>query len=139
MSEQIRSEYNRRAANNRRLCAERSQIEIIRFFGFFGYPRSIVYDVVAKYICLRKKSEKDSANLTRKNHLKEKSARTPAIIERAHFRGPKAVSDEISKKPWVWVTTMKLLKRIYANPLWYKFDKCFPRLPRTELLAVICF
>ena len=43
------AEYNRRAAIIEGLRAELSAMEIIRFF---GYPRSIVYDVVAKYTAL---------------------------------------------------------------------------------------
>jgi len=81
MSTQIRSsaEYNRRAAIIEGLRAGRSKTEIIRFFGF---PRSTVYDVAAKYLA-SEASEKGSANPTRKSHSKEKSVRTPAIIERA--------------------------------------------------------
>jgi len=39
-----------------------------------------VYDVAAKY--LASETEKGSANSMRKSHSKEKSVRTPAIIER---------------------------------------------------------
>lgn len=81
MSEQIRSsaEYNRRAAIIEGLRAGRSQTEIIRFF---GYPRSTVYDVAAKYFD-SEMTEMGSANPTRKSHSKEKSVRTPAMIQRA--------------------------------------------------------
>ncbi|EZA55143.1 hypothetical protein X777_05320 [Ooceraea biroi] len=81
MSEQIRSsaEYNRRMAIIESLRAGHSQSEIIRFF---GYPRSTVYDVAAKYLA-SETFEKGSANPTRKSHSKEKSVRTPAIIEKA--------------------------------------------------------
>jgi len=80
MSEQIRSsaEYNRRAAIIEGLRAGRSQIEIIRFF---GYSRSIIYDVAAKYLA-SETSKKGSANPTRKSYSKKKSIRTPAIIKR---------------------------------------------------------
>jgi len=43
------AEYNQRAAIIEGLRAERSATEIIRFF---GYPRSTVYDIVAKYTAL---------------------------------------------------------------------------------------
>jgi len=46
---------------------------------------------------LASETSKKRFNSTRKNHLKEKLVRIPIIIERAHFRGPRAVSDEISK------------------------------------------
>jgi len=41
--------------------------------------------------------EKGFANPTRKKHSKEKSIRTPTIIERAHLGGFKAVSDNVGK------------------------------------------
>jgi len=86
MSEQIRVRSNR-AIIIESLCAEPSQTEIIRVF---VYPRLIVYDVTAKYLA-SETSEKYSANLARKSHLKEKSIRTPAIIERAQ----ELVSEEL--------------------------------------------
>jgi len=57
MSEQIRSsaEYNQRTAIIEGLHAGRSQIEIIQFF---GYPKSIIYDIAAKYLTLEM-SKKD--------------------------------------------------------------------------------
>jgi len=53
-------------------------MEIIRFF---GYLRSIVYDVVAKYMALKQFNE-DSSISARKNHSKERIARIAAVIER---------------------------------------------------------
>ncbi|KYN09101.1 hypothetical protein ALC57_18788 [Trachymyrmex cornetzi] len=47
------AEYNRRAAIIEGLRAGRSATEIIRFF---GYPRSTVYDVVAKYTAFNEDS-----------------------------------------------------------------------------------
>jgi len=41
-----------------------------------------MYDVAVKYL-VSETSEKGSANPTIKNHSKEKSVKTPAIIERA--------------------------------------------------------
>jgi len=62
------------------LRTERSATEIIRFF---GYPRSIIYDVVAKYMALEQSNE--DCMPARKSHSKERIARTPAIIERAQM------------------------------------------------------
>jgi len=67
-----------RAAIIKGLRVGRLQTEIIRFF---GYPRSTIYDVAVKYL-VSEMSKKDFANSTRKSHSKEKSVRTPAIIER---------------------------------------------------------
>jgi len=47
------AEYNRRAIIEG-FGAGRSATEIIRFF---GYPRSIVYDIVAKYTALEQSNE----------------------------------------------------------------------------------
>jgi len=94
MSEQIRlsAEYNGRVAIIENLRGERSQTEIIRFF---KYSRSIIYDVTIKYLA-SETFEKGFANPTRKNHLKGNSSNYRKS-SRAHFRGPKAVFDEISK------------------------------------------
>jgi len=53
-------------------------MEIIQFF---GYSRSTVYDVVAKYMALEQSNE-SSSMLARKSHSKERTARTPTIVER---------------------------------------------------------
>jgi len=76
MFEQIRSsaEYNQRMAI-KGLGAGRSQIEIIRFF---GYSRSTIYDVATKYLA-SETSEKGFAIPTRKSYSKKKLVRTPAI------------------------------------------------------------
>jgi len=50
------AEYNRRATI-KSLRVRRSAMKIIRFF---GYPRSTVYDVVAKYTALEKSNEGSS-------------------------------------------------------------------------------
>ena len=73
------AEYNRRAAIIEDLRAGRSATEIIRFF---GYPRSTVYDVVAKYTALEQSNE-GSSMPARKSHSKERTARIPAVVERA--------------------------------------------------------
>ncbi|KYM80541.1 hypothetical protein ALC53_09092 [Atta colombica] len=46
--------HNRRAAIIEDFRAERSAMEIIRFF---GYPRSTIYDVAAKYTALEQSNE----------------------------------------------------------------------------------
>jgi len=68
-------EYNRRAAIIEGFRAGRSPMEIIQFF---GYPRSIVYDVVAKYSASEQSNESSSMP-TKKSHSKERTARTPAV------------------------------------------------------------
>ncbi|EZA58491.1 hypothetical protein X777_01112 [Ooceraea biroi] len=73
------AEYNRRAAIIEGLRAGRSATEIIRFF---EYPRSTVYDVVANYTASEQSNESSSMP-AKKNHSKERSARTPAVVERA--------------------------------------------------------
>ena len=77
------AEYNRRAAIIECLRAGRLATEIIRFF---GYPKSIVYDVT-KYMALEhfniSTALEGSSMSARKNHSKERTARTLAVIERA--------------------------------------------------------
>ncbi|KYN39377.1 hypothetical protein ALC56_06195 [Trachymyrmex septentrionalis] len=53
------AEYNRRTAIIEGLRAGHSATEIIRFF---GYPRSTVYDVVAKYTVLEQSNEDSNFN-----------------------------------------------------------------------------
>ncbi|XP_076226776.1 uncharacterized protein LOC143174895 [Nomia melanderi] len=71
------TEYNRRAAIIKSLCAGRTPIEIIKFF---AYPRSTVYDVAKRYAA-SEGFEKGSPSSARKMQVKEKS-RTPEIIQR---------------------------------------------------------
>jgi len=68
------------------LRAGHSVMEIIRFF---GYPRSTVYNVVAKYTALEQSNE--GSNMpARKSHSKERTVSTPAVVERAQadFKSP---------------------------------------------------
>ncbi|KYN45447.1 hypothetical protein ALC53_00005, partial [Atta colombica] len=65
------AQYNRRAAIIEGLRAGRSAMEIIRFF---EYPRSTVYDVIAKYIALEQSNEGSSMS-ARKSHSKKRTAR----------------------------------------------------------------
>jgi len=87
-------EYNRRAAIIEGLRAGRSPTEIIRFF---GYPISTVYDVVAKYSASEQSNE-SSSTPARKSHSKERTARTPAMIERtqADFGRSRTIVAKIS-------------------------------------------
>ncbi|KYN22476.1 hypothetical protein ALC57_05127 [Trachymyrmex cornetzi] len=72
------TEYNRRAAIIEGLRAGHSATEIIRFF---GYSRSTVYDVMAKYTASEQSNE-DSSMPARKIHSKEHTARNPAVVKR---------------------------------------------------------
>jgi len=71
-------EYNRRAAIIEGLRAGRSPTEIIRFF---GYPRSTVYNIVAKFSA-SEQSKESSSTPARKNHSKERTARTSTVVKR---------------------------------------------------------
>ena len=73
------AEYSRRTAIVESLRAGRSATEKNRFF---GYPRSTVYDIVAKYNA-SEKSEEGSGNPARKSHSRERISRTSAVVERA--------------------------------------------------------
>lgn len=81
MAELVKSsaEYNRRAAIIESLRAGRTPVEIIQFF---GYPRSTVYDVAKRYAA-SEESEEGSSTPARKMQVREKSTRTPEIIQRA--------------------------------------------------------
>ena len=72
------AEYNRRAVIIEGLRAGSSVIEIIRFF---AYPRSTIYDVMAKYTALEQSNE-NSSMLARKSHSKERTAKTSAVIKK---------------------------------------------------------
>jgi len=68
-------EYNQRAAIIEGLRTGRSPTEIIQFF---GYPKSTVYDVVAKYSA-SKQSNESSSTPAKKSQSKERTARTPMV------------------------------------------------------------
>ncbi|XP_076634304.1 LOW QUALITY PROTEIN: uncharacterized protein LOC143348207 [Colletes latitarsis] len=72
------AEYNRRAAIIESLCAGRTPVEIIKFF---GYSRSTVYDVAKRYAA-SESFEKGSPSPARKVQVRQKSTRTPEIIQR---------------------------------------------------------
>ena len=73
------SEYDKRAAIVEVLRAGRSAAEIIRFF---NYPKSTVYDVVAKYGAAEQSNE-NSSTTARMRHSKDRIVRTPEFVERA--------------------------------------------------------
>jgi hypothetical protein len=81
MAEFVKSslEYNRRAAIVESLRAGRTPTEIIRFF---GYPRSTVYDI-AKRHAVSEESEEGSSTPARMIQVRDKSIRTPEVIQRA--------------------------------------------------------
>lgn len=78
------AEYDRRAAIIEGLRAGRSATEIIRFF---GYPRSTVYDVVAKYTASEQSNE-GSSTPARKIHSRKHIARTPTMFWSKEFWPP---------------------------------------------------
>lgn len=80
-------EYNRRTAITESLRAGRTPVEIIKFF---GYPRSTVYDVAKRYAA-SERFEKGFPSPARKVQVREKSSRTPEMIQR--------VQDMISEDP----------------------------------------
>ena len=110
------TEYNRRAAIIESIRAGRLATEIIRFF---GYPRSTVYDVFAKYHESEKSSE-GSATSARKFHSKERVVRTPDIIQWAQeliFEDP---GQSIRKLSSVVGVSEKTMRRIVEEDLRYK-------------------
>jgi len=110
------AEYNRRAAIIEGLRAGRSAMEIIRFF---GYPRSTVYDVVAKYTALEKSNE-GSSTPARKSHSKERTARTPAIIERAQALISDDPRQSLRKLASIVGVSEPTMRRIAEEDLRYK-------------------
>ncbi|XP_076621600.1 LOW QUALITY PROTEIN: uncharacterized protein LOC143342004 [Colletes latitarsis] len=94
------AEYNRRAAIIESLCAGRTPVEIIKFF---GYPRSTVYDVAKRYAA-SESFEKGSPSPARKVQVREKSTRTPEIIQR--------VQDMILEDPGISLRKLASLLRV---------------------------
>ncbi|XP_018364731.1 PREDICTED: uncharacterized protein LOC108762295, partial [Trachymyrmex cornetzi] len=110
------AEYNRRAAIIESVRAGRSATEIIRFF---GYPRSTVYDVIAKYHESEKPNE-GSATPVRKIHSNERVVMTPDIIQWAQeliFEDPR---QSIRKLSSVVGVREKTIRRIVEEDLRYK-------------------
>ena len=88
------AEYDKRAASVEGLRAGHSAAEIIRFF---NYPKSTVYDVVAKYGAAEQSNENSSVP-ARKRHSKCRIVRTPEVVERAHAL--------ISQKKSIWTVLL---------------------------------
>ncbi|XP_076279399.1 uncharacterized protein LOC143208672 [Lasioglossum baleicum] len=110
------AEYNRKVAIIESVRADRSATEIIRFF---GYPRSTVYDVIAKYNESEMSSE-GSETPARKSHSKERVVRTSNIIERVQeliFQDP---GQSIRKLSSVVGISEKTMRRIIEEDLRYK-------------------
>ncbi|CAK9829643.1 Transposable element Tcb1 transposase [Anthophora retusa] len=110
------AEYNRRAAIIESVRAGRSATEIIRFF---GYPRSTVYDVVAKYN-QSEKSNEGFATPARKTHSKKRVVRTPEILQRTQeliFEDP---GQSIRKLSSLVGVSEKTMRRIVEEDLRYK-------------------
>ena len=118
MAEQLRlsAEYNRRAAIIESLRAGRSPAEIIEFF---KYPRSTVYEVCAKYKA-SEKLEKGFANPSRKNHLRDKSARTPEVVQRVQELIAEDPGQSFRKLATIVGTSEATMRRIVEEDLRYK-------------------
>ena len=110
------AEYNRRAAIIEDLRAGRSATEIIRFF---GYPRSTVYDVVAKYTALEQSNE-GSSMPARKSHSKERTARIPAVVERAQTLISDDPRQSLRKLASIVGVSEPTMRRIAEEDLRYK-------------------
>ncbi|EGI69378.1 hypothetical protein G5I_01882 [Acromyrmex echinatior] len=109
------AEYNRRAAIIKDLRAGRSATEIIRFF---GYPRSTVYDVVAKYTALEQFNE-GSSMPARKSHSKERTARIP-VVERAQTLISDDPRQSLRKLASIVGVSEPTMRRIAEEDLRYK-------------------
>lgn len=70
------TEYNRRGAIIESVRAGDAATETIRVF---GYPKSTVYDIFAKYTELEKSNE-GFAIPAKKSHSKERVVRAPEIV-----------------------------------------------------------
>ncbi|KAG5338751.1 SETMR methyltransferase, partial [Acromyrmex charruanus] len=105
----------RRTAIIEGLRAGRSATETIRFF---RYPRSTVYDVVAKYTALEQSNE-DSSMPARKSHSKEGTARTPAVVEKRIMQ----IVEDLRYESYTLKIRQMLSETSQDKP------SCSPRLP----------
>jgi len=110
------AEYNRRAAIIESLRAGRSATEIIRFF---GYPRSTVYGIMAKYNASEKSGE-GSANPARKTHLRERVSRTAAVVEKAQALISEDPGQSLRKLASALGVSERTMRRIAEEDLRYK-------------------
>jgi len=109
-------EYNRRAAIIEDLRAGRSPTEII---WFFGYPRSKIYDVVAKYSASEQSNESSSTQ-ARKSHSKERTARTPAVVERIQALISEDTGQSLRKLASIVSVSKLTMRQIDEEDLRYK-------------------
>jgi len=109
-------EYNRRAAIIEGLRAGRSPTEIIRSF---GYPRSTVYDVVAKYSA-SEQSNKSFSTPARKSHSKERTARTSAVVEKTQTLISEDPGQSLRKLASIVSVSEPTMRRIAEEDLRYK-------------------
>jgi len=129
-------EYNRRAAIIKDHRAGRLLTEIIRFF---GYPRSIVYDVVAKYSASEQSNE-SSSTPARKSHSKECTVRISAMVERIQAlisEDPQLMRKLVSIVGVSELTMRRIVEedlryKSYTLKIWQIFSEAGP----SELLAV---
>lgn len=110
------AEYNRRAAIIESVRAGRTPAEIIRFF---GYARSTVYDVVARYNA-SEESKEGSANPARKTHSRERTSRPAEVVERAHELILEDPGQSLRKLATVLGVSERSMRRIAEEDLRYK-------------------
>jgi len=91
-------------------------MEIIRFF---GYTRSTVYDVVAKYSASEQSNE-SSSTPARKSHSKERTARIPAVVERTQALISEDPGQSLRKLASIVGVSEPTMRRIAEEDLRYK-------------------
>jgi len=109
-------EYNWRSAIIEGLRAGRSPTEINRFF---GYPRSTVYNVVAKYSASGQWNE-SSSTPARRSHSKERTARTPVVVERTQALISEDPGQSLRKLASIVGVSELTMRRIAEENLRYK-------------------
>ena len=133
------AEYNRRAAIIQDLYAGYSATEIIQFF---GYPRSTVYDIVAKYIASEQSNE-GSSMPARKSHSKKMHRSRKGSS--ADFGWPRVIIAKIriidswckrTNNASNWPSIQILHTKDTTNALWDWQDKA--RCLLQSAIVVIC-
>ena len=84
----------------------------------FGYPRSTFYDIVQKY-AYAEKSEEGSANPARQRRLGERTARTPAVIQRAQHLISEFLGVSLCKVSTTLRVSEAYIRQIVEKPLRY--------------------
>ncbi|CAK9817253.1 hypothetical protein ANTPLA_LOCUS9301 [Anthophora plagiata] len=108
------AEYNRKAVIRESLCARRTSVEIIKFF---GCPKSTVYDVAKKYAA-SERFEKGSSPV-RKVQVRKKSTRTPEIIQRVQDMILEDLGTSLQKLASVLGASETIVHRIAREDLRY--------------------